>query len=134
MRPAQLWNKRIGAINRTREQCRKESDIGSKLHHILTWFDMLTMNLYYVADQLERKETHTNRYDDVQSCPRSLQSNGIKQLCNRLTKEIQIFEVEQQTDTQGYAKSGQMRSLLRTTLYHHRLQPKAKSVEYCCST
>ena len=62
------------------------------------------MNLYQIADQLKRKETYTDRYDDVQGCPRSLQTYGTEQLCYRLAEEIQVLEVEQQTDSQGYTE------------------------------
>jgi hypothetical protein len=66
------------------------------------------MDLYQITDQLERKEAYANRYDDVQGGPRSLQTYGTEQLGYRLSKEIQVLEVEQQTDSQGYAKGRQV--------------------------
>ena len=113
----------IRTVNRTRKQCREEGDISGKLYHVPARFNMFAMNLYQITDQFKRKETHADRHDDVQRCPRSLQPHSIKQLRYRLTEEIQVLEVEQQTDSQDNTEGSQVRSLFRAAFQHDSPQP-----------
>ena len=76
MNALHLWQKLIWTIDRAREYCGKECDIGSKLCKILAGYDMLAVNLNDIADQFECKEANTDGQDNIQSIPGYLKTYG----------------------------------------------------------
>ena len=62
---------------------------------------MLTMNLDDVTDQLKREEADTYRQDNMKSGPRCLKTYCTQQFRKRLGKEIQVLEIQQQSDTKA---------------------------------
>ena len=101
VRPSQLRNKCVRTVNRTGKECGKKCNVCCKLYKILTGFNMLTMNLDDVTDQLKREEADTYRQDNMKSGPRCLKTYCTQQFRKRLGKEIQVLEIQQQSDTKA---------------------------------
>jgi hypothetical protein len=104
MRLLQLRDKSVRTVNRSGEQSWEEGYVCGKLDKVFAWLYVFPVNLYDIADEFEGKEAHTYRQDDVQRGPCRFQTYYTQQFRKRLCKEIEIFEIQQQTNTETNAQ------------------------------